>query len=496
MRTFLEHKKNTHIIILFFILFLALFFRTYDIVNRFEFAHDGDLYSWIVKDIVIDKHFRLIGQLTSAHGIFIGPAFYYTLIPFFLLFKMDPLGATIPITAIGIATVASYYWVFSRLFNRTAGLIGAFLYAILLSPVYSDMRVVPSTPTNLWLVWYFYTIVMITRGKYSVLPILGLLVGLIWHIHIALAPALIAVMVAMLVSRKFPARKEVLLSFFAFLVPSIPLILFEVRHDFLQTLSFIRDLRVDHHGGNGLYKGYQVLVMISNNINRLFLYPQGFTLAGQFFLCILVLLSGVFLVKKKLLRTQELVVFYIWILVIILYYTRSSTYISEYYFTNIEIIFFSFVVLFLSLIFKSRAGKFIVLGVLALVLIKNTFHFISHDIFKKGYVERKAIAKYIAEDAREKGFPCVAVSYITSLGEDVGFRYFFWLNNLHVNQAKSGSPVYTIVLPVDLAPGDVQAKFGDIGVIPPKDISSRETIATSCSGQNSNLTDPMFGFTQ
>ncbi|MDP2632825.1 MAG: hypothetical protein Q8P25_03835 [Candidatus Curtissbacteria bacterium] len=75
------------------VILLPLFFRTYDIVNRFEFAHDGDLYSWIIKDIVVDKHLRLIGQLTTAPGIFIGPAFYYMLIPFFLLTKMDPLGA-------------------------------------------------------------------------------------------------------------------------------------------------------------------------------------------------------------------------------------------------------------------------------------------------------------------------------------------------------------------------------------------------------------------
>lgn len=145
-------SKNLHLVILLLILLLALFFRTYDVVNRFEFAHDGDLYSWIVKDIVVENHLRLIGQLTTAPGIFIGPAFYYMLIPFFLLTKMDPVGAVIPVTAIGVLTVASYYYVFARLFDRKAGLIAAFLYAVLLSPVYFDRRIVPSTPTNFWLV--------------------------------------------------------------------------------------------------------------------------------------------------------------------------------------------------------------------------------------------------------------------------------------------------------------------------------------------------------
>lgn len=125
------------------VVLLAIFFRTYDIVGRFDFAHDGDLYSWIVKDIVVDKHLRLIGQQTTAMGIFIGPLFYYMLIPFFILTRMDPIGALIPITIFGIATVISYYFVFLKLFNKTVGLIASFLYAVLLVPVYFDLRVVP-----------------------------------------------------------------------------------------------------------------------------------------------------------------------------------------------------------------------------------------------------------------------------------------------------------------------------------------------------------------
>src|SRR3989344_1725053 len=75
--------------VLVVILAIGLFLRTYDIVDRYEFAHDGDLFSWIVKDIVVDKHLRLIGQLTTAPGIFIGPLFYYSLIQFFILFSQN-----------------------------------------------------------------------------------------------------------------------------------------------------------------------------------------------------------------------------------------------------------------------------------------------------------------------------------------------------------------------------------------------------------------------
>src|SRR3989338_2340202 len=155
------YMTRSQILILILIIALGFFFRTYQLVERADFGHDADLYSWIIKDIVVNGHLRLAGQETSAPGIFIGPLFYYLLIPFFLLFNMDPVAAQIPITIIGILTVISYYLVFSKLFNIRTGLIAAFLYAVLISSaVWFDRRLAPSTPTNLWTIWYFYTVIM------------------------------------------------------------------------------------------------------------------------------------------------------------------------------------------------------------------------------------------------------------------------------------------------------------------------------------------------
>lgn len=478
------------------VLIIAIFFRTYDVVTRFDFAHDGDLFSWIVKDIVVDHHFRLIGQQTTAPGIFIGPLFYYMLIPFFWLTKMDPIGALIPIIIFGILTVASYYWVFSRLFNEKIGLIASFLYAALIVPVNFDSRVVPSTPTNLWLIWYFYTVVMITRGNYKVLPLLGLLIGLIWHIHIALLPALSGVVFAFLVCRKIPALRQLGGFLVAGFIPSIPLILFELRHNFSQTLSFIENFGRSYGGGTGFDKLNLILIKVSDNISRLFFYPQGWPFNKLLFFLLLLLL-GVYLVKKGYVKVKELIVFYGWIITVFLYYTFSSVVISEYYFANIEIIFFTFVAIGLYALFHlGGSWRWVVLALLGLVLIKNTYYKITFDYYEAGYNERKAVAEFITKDSKEKGFPCVAVSYITKPGENVGFRYFFFLDNLHVEQPKSGAPVYTIVLPSELVVDALAAKYGQIGIIRPEKIGTKDEIEKSCSGENSNLTDPMFGFTK
>lgn len=500
-----------HISLLIIIMLIGLFFRTYQIVKRFEFAHDGDLYSWIAKDIVIDKHPRLIGQLTSVQGIYIGPLFYYLLVPFFLISRMDPIGAVIPITIIGMFTILSYYLVFKKLFNPTVGLIAGFLQAVLLSPVLFDREAVPSAPTNIWAIWYFYCVVSILRGNFKVFPLLAILIGLIWHIHIALIPALVAIPIGLLLNKKLlaslkrersgPSKKLIFKSLIILIFVSAPLILFEIRHNFIQTRSIITNSVANYGGGVGFNKFDIVTIKIGRNFTRLLLYPNSLPFIEAYHLqliTVLLFLSlSLILVKKKLLKWQEVLVFFTWIAVVVAFYTFTTIVPSEYYLTNIEVIYIAILSLLFYLVYQSGVwGRRIVYTILVFTLIKNLYYFINLPVYQKGYLARKTAANFIANQAKEKHFPCVAVSYIIKHpGEDVGFRYFFYLNNLHVNQPKSGSPVYTIVIPDEIAKDDIKAKFGNIGIIPPKEIPSQEKIKESCSGLNSNLTDPMLGYT-
>jgi hypothetical protein len=489
-------KKNTHLLILFGILILAAFFRLYAVVDRYEFAADGDLFSWIVKDIVIDKHPRLIGQETSAPGIFIGPLFYYLIVPFFLLNKMDPLGAIIPVTIFGLLTVVSFYFVFTKLYSKPIGLISSLLYAVLLETVQLDRRVVPSTPTNLWMIWYFFTVIMIARGNFKVLPLLGVLIGLIWHIHIALIPSLIAIPVATYFSKKIPAIKSIVYFFVALLLTSIPLIIFEVKNNFVQLLSLINNFgKITPGVATGLYKIQLVLGFTIQNINNLFFSPQNIPFLQNIFFYLLIILSGFWLVLKKYLSYQELLTLYSWILGLTLFFSLSSSPISGYYFFNLYVIFIAIISFLLFSLYKSsRQGKVFAVIILSVIVLKNIHFMIIQDYYHKGYIEKKAIVEYITSDAKEKLYPCFSINYITSPGENVGFRYLFYLKNAHVAVAGRGSPVYNIVIPDEYAKDEIDIKSGHIGVIAPKNIKTKKIIDDSCSGANTNLTDPMFGF--
>lgn len=482
---------------LILIVALGLFFRTYKLVERADFGHDADLYSWIVKDIVLNGHLRLVGQETSAPGIFIGPLFYYILVPFFLFLKMDPVAAHIPITIFGILTVISYFFVFSKLFNIKAGFISSFLYAALLSSaVWFDRRLAPSTPTNLWTIWYFYTVVMLSRGNFSALSLLGVLIGLIWHIHIALIPALAAIPAAIIVARKSPNLAQLVKFTFALFITSLPLIIFELKHGFRQTLNLLQKFFTPHEGATGWYKFQIVIEMITKNINNLFFAPQGLKITNNPIFPLLILLTTFWLVKKKLILPKEVITLYVWILGVVIFFSISSSPISEYYFYNIEVIFLAIITLLFCFVFRSSLGRALVVGFLILIASKNAFSLITQDTYHKGYAEKKAVVDYIISDAKSRNFPCFSINYITSPGENVGFRYFFFLKNAKLAVAGKGSPVYNIVIPEEISSKEIKVKFGHIGIIPPKEIPPSNLMADACSGQNTNLTDPMFGYVE
>ena len=483
-----------HHLILILILFIGFFFRTYQIVERFEFAHDGDLYSWIIKDIVDNGHLRLIGQLTSAPGIFIGPLFYYSLIPFFAITNMDPIGALILVTLLGLLTIYSYYFVLSKIFSYEVGLIGSFLYAVLIVTVNSDRWVVPTVTTSLWAVWYLYTLVMLSRRKWSHLYLLGLLIGLIWHVHIALLPALLAVPVSLLFAKQIPSVKYILGFAVSLFSASLPFLIFELRHGMSQTLSFMNNFSDPEQGiAPGIYKFKLVLDMIAKNINSLFFSPQSSRFTENIVFIFAILLSPLFFIKKKL---GEFLILYSWIIGLILFFSFSHTLISEYYFSSFNVIFIALISLLIYILFKSSTfGKILTILILSIVLVKNIHFLITGDFYNKGYLEKKAVVNFIKQDAEKKGFPCFGISYITAQGENVGFRYLFFLNKMHILRPSLEVPVYNIVIPDELSK-EVTQKFGHIGIIPPDKTPSKEFFENRCQVPNTNLTESILGYVE
>lgn len=487
-------KNKFSLIVLAISLLLGLFMRGYQYRERFMYNHDNDLSSWIIRDVVVNHHLRLIGQQTSEPGIFIGPLFYYSLIPFYLATNMDPIGGVALPIIIGLAGIASIYYVFYRLYGKSPAAFAALIYAASWGLVINERDVVPTTPVLLWSVWYFYAVNLLFRGKKPVL-LVAVLFALVWHLNLALVLLAPLAIIGFGLHYKKYSIKEFVFPVIAFLVISAPLIAFEARHNFVQSRSLVSSLvRVEHKSGSLVEKYAHVFLYAARNSTGI-LYPEW--PYSVYVLPTLLLVSVAFLSWKKFVPPFTAVIYVFWIILYAVFFAAHPINLSEYYLNGMNILTIAAASLFLSYLFsKNILGKALSISVICYLLFVNLNSFIKSPVNRSGYIERSAIAKFIKADSAAHGYPCVSVSYITNPGYNLGYRYLFWIAGLRVNQPKSGSPVYTIVFPHPLV-NHLDKTFGALGLILPDYSRYNESnVAASCAGPDQNLTDPMFGYSQ
>jgi 4-amino-4-deoxy-L-arabinose transferase-like glycosyltransferase len=487
--------KNNWVLIL--ILIVGFFLRIYESKSLFLYGHDQDLQAWIIKDLLVNKHLRLIGQETSTQGIFIGAFFYYLLIPFYLIFGMDPIGGVALVTIIGVFTIWSFYFVFLKVFEKRTGLVAALIYAISFYTIFNDREVVPTEPVIIWTVWFFYGLYLILQGRSKKgFILLGILIGLIWHLNFALVLPIPLILITVYLSKKKVDRKSLIYGILALIIVSSPLLLFEIRYGFIQTKAILLSLTTNQHDiVSGFDKFKKIIYLASKNLVGVYLGSLGgvrYEVFGLISLIVFLLLK-----IKKIISDKWFYIFALWILVYILFFSLYSKIVSEYYLNGMVLTYIVVYSILISYLLGKKKFRSYGIATLALFAIFNIHRFFSININKSGYIERKMIAAEINADALKMGYPCVSVSYITDPGYQLGYRYFFWLEKMHVNQPNSGSPVYTIVFPLNDNLFPVNKTFGALGLIYPDYARyTNEKVKDSCSGENSNLTDPMFGFTQ
>lgn len=488
--------KYKYFLLALLIVILNCFFRFYNGFNWFDFAHDGDLYSWVVKDILVDGHIRLIGQLTSTPGIFIGSFFYYSIVPFYYLGQMSPLSLVFYSIILSFIVLISYAYVFRRLFDTTSAFIACFLQAVLMSRVMYDRWVVPTVLSSLWEIWFLFCVVMIARGQYFVLPILGILLGFVWQINFGLLPVFFAVLIAFLLSRKLPPIKWIMGGVISAVVVNIPLILFEAKHNFQQFYSLVNALTVDQGGATGISKWLEVIAKISGNIHQLFFYPERGAFPQNVWVPLTIIILAFVLVWKKRLDGKILLVLGSWLIGVMIFFGINSKIISEYYFQNLSIIFLTVVAIGLGSVWKKRVGKISVVVLLMIIGIYNLWVLTSvYQYNHLGFMERRALADFVKKDSTQKGYPCVAISYVTTPGNNFGFRYVFYLAGLKTKPVTAQVPVYTIAIPENMIPKtDSTQRFGAIRLNMPDNTFEMKDLDKNCAESNLNIEDNLFGF--
>ncbi|MBI2465016.1 glycosyltransferase family 39 protein [Candidatus Shapirobacteria bacterium] len=464
--------------------------------RSFFFAHDQDLYSWIAKDIIVNGHQRLVGQITSVDGVFIGSFYYYVMAIFYRLFGMNPLSAIVPITLISIFNIVSIYWVIKRNWGMRAGLIAAAIYAFSFGIARFDRWSVPTLPTLTWSIWFWGVIMELGKGNLKWLPIYGFLVGFIWQLHIALLPIVPLPILAFFVGKnKFSSLFDKNISRYVwggiliFLITISPFFVFELKHNWSQVRSMAASTQKDIGAPTGKMKLIKVIEASGREIQQRIVFDLKYSNNYVYWLMFIAICG--YLTWKKHIKWQEVGLMWGWIGLIMVAQFVSKRVVSEYYFTNTVPIVIAVMAIFLAKVITKNAAILVIF----LYLVINSYWLVTKTDEDQSYLYRRQVVEYIKADKEKNNYNCIAVNFIADPGVGVGFRYLFWYYGVDIVKPGSpGVPVYNIPIPWQLSRYEKPVSFGRFGVLKPVAGDYKATEA-DCKNTSAQL-DPLLGYTE
>jgi len=227
-------KNKIEFLILMVILLVAAFLRLYRIADYMTFLGDEGRDVLVVKRILVDHKWTLLGPTASVGGFFLGPIYYYFMIPFLWLFRLDPVGPAVMVALFGIATVFLVYKVGKEFFNREAGLIASLLYA--LSPLviaYSRSSWNPNLVPFFSLLYIYSLYKAVKTADWRWWFVSGLCIGIGLQLHYLFTFLIPVGIVFLLICKKgLSYLKFWGLKLAGLIIGWAPFIAFEIRHRF------------------------------------------------------------------------------------------------------------------------------------------------------------------------------------------------------------------------------------------------------------------------
>lgn len=437
-------KSFLPLAILILILVLGAYLRLYRIADYMTFLGDEGRDVLVVKKMLVDHKFTLLGPTASVGGFFLGPIYYYFMLPFLWLFRLDPVGPAVMVALFGVATIFLIYKVGQEFFGQSAGFSAALLYA--LSPLviaHSRSSWNPNLMPFFSLAFIYSLWLAVEKNCWKHLFLTGLILGIGLQLHYLFTFLIPVAATYLLIYSKDTAKiKYYFFGLLGFLLGYSPFLAFEVRHSFPNTQTVLRFV---FSSGETGFTGERFISIIQDVIFRLFgrliaYFPNPGMLAmmskekQQFFwwLTVLTIFLSVVVFFFKLVqkRDKSLVLLFLWFFFGVFLFGFYKKPIYDYYFGFMFTLPFLLTGMALSslLEFKNLFVKAVALLFLSILLWVNwegrPFKFTPNRQLE----QTKTIARFVL--ARTEGKP-FNFALITGQNSDHAYRYFFeiWGNS-------------------------------------------------------------------
>ena len=215
---------------IFFLIAIAFFLRIIRLNELFYFTYDESIPAFVARRLILWNHLPLIGGVTP-FNFHLGPYFYwfYAIILFFG--KLNPLAWGYASAVIAVITTLMIYLVGKSIDSKKLGITAAIFWAFsFLTNIYDR---------HLWALYWgslvslivIYSLFKIIKGQGKYIYLLGLTIALSIHADPSNLVFLLLSSIIWLVY-KIPVRKSAFIAFGIILLSFLPLIVFDLRHNF------------------------------------------------------------------------------------------------------------------------------------------------------------------------------------------------------------------------------------------------------------------------
>lgn len=402
------------------ILLLATVLRFFRLPDYMTFLGDEGRDALVVKDLLVNQNIPFIGPPTSVGNIYLGPLYYYMMAFSMAAFWLNPVAAAGMNALIGVLTVGLIYHLAKTWFGKVSALIASFLYAI--SPVniiYSRSSWNPNPAPFFALlgIWSLYKAHK-TRNFLWLIPT-GAFFAAVLQMHY-LAIILLPVFGFLWLVEFFKHKKGFFWTgtfggIIAFWVVMTPLVLFDLKHEFLNLRAILTIFTGNQSVGFNVFEVFlKIPSLFTNNLVGRYMAGENILLSVILSLLIVFPLFFAVLEKVKGKALWPYLVLGVWLGAGLLGLSFYKSSVYDHYLGFLNPV--PFILLGASFLTVGRFVKNKVINYLfwaALILVLTLVNLSKNPLLKNpNYQLEKTqeVAKVIIQDANNKPFNFALIS--------------------------------------------------------------------------------------
>jgi len=237
--------KNTILHIIAFAVICILFFalRFINIEKRIIFDWDQERDAFEIKRMLIEHKPVLIGpRVVGVHGFFLAPYYTYLLLPFYILSNLHPIGSMYFVIFVNLVFVAASFFIIKTIWGKKFAALFLLLWGInplLVSYDITPWNVLLVSPTIMFTLFVIYKLYTNRSWIYWCLLGITLALGINFHFQFVFMILLAIVFIVSAKKQIESSGKNISILIGSFLLMFLPLLIFDLRHDFLNTNLFI-----------------------------------------------------------------------------------------------------------------------------------------------------------------------------------------------------------------------------------------------------------------